>query len=97
MTSDHTPRGGRRTAAALDIRLFIALLLAAYGVVLTVMGIGASDADIDKAAGLNLNLWAGASMLAVAAAFTLWARVRPLAVPEPPDGARTSPEEHPSA
>jgi membrane protein implicated in regulation of membrane protease activity len=49
-----------------------------YGAILTVLGIGASDAEIEKAAGINLNLWVGIGMLAIGALFLLWAFTRPL-------------------
>jgi hypothetical protein len=45
---------------------------------LTILGIGASDADIDRAVGINVNLWTGLAMLAVAALFLVWALTRPL-------------------
>jgi drug/metabolite transporter (DMT)-like permease len=67
-----------RAANRLDIRRFIGLLLGIYGVILTVLGIGASDADIDKAAGINLNLWTGVALLVVSALFFAWALIRPL-------------------
>jgi xanthine/uracil/vitamin C permease (AzgA family) len=43
-----------------------------------VLGIGASDADVDKAAGVNVNLWTGLAMLLVGAIFLAWAFMRPL-------------------
>lgn len=65
-----------------DLRYVLALLFLVYGVVLTVMGIGfTSQAGMDKAAGININLWAGLVMLAVGIAFSLWARLRPIVVP----------------
>ncbi|WP_033288468.1 hypothetical protein [Amycolatopsis jejuensis] len=71
-----------RKAGAFDIRLIIALLLGVYGVILTVMGAGfTSDADRDKAAGVNINLWSGIGLLVVTALFVLWAVLRPLVVP----------------
>ncbi|GAA4532891.1 hypothetical protein [Amycolatopsis samaneae] len=71
-----------RKAGAFDIRLIIALLIGVYGVVLTVMGIAfTTDADRAKAAGVNINLWAGIGMLVVTALFVLWAVLRPLTVP----------------
>jgi hypothetical protein len=77
-TESPRPRG----AGAFDIRLVIALLLGVYGLVLTVMGLWfTTDADRAKAAGVNINLWAGIGMLVFAALFILWARVRPLLVP----------------
>ena len=68
--------------SAFDIRLIIALLTGVYGVILTVLGLFVtSDAEIDKSAGVNINLWAGLALLVVALLFALWARVRPLRVP----------------
>jgi len=79
MTS--TPRPGRM--AAFDIRLIIALLLGVYGLVITVLGIGfTSDEEIEKSAGVNINLWAGLGMLVVAALFAAWTVLRPLRVPD---------------
>jgi drug/metabolite transporter (DMT)-like permease len=67
-----------RAANRLDIRRFIGLLLGIYGVILVVLGVGASDAEIEKAAGINLNLWTGVALLVVAALFFAWALIRPL-------------------
>ena len=50
-----------------------------YGVILVILGIGADDAEIEKAAGWNLNLYVGIAMLVVAALFLIWAFMRPLA------------------
>ena len=68
----------RRAATLFDLRRLIGGLFIIYGLILTVMGIGASDAEIDKAAGVNLNLWVGLSLLAVGGLFLLWAFARPL-------------------
>lgn len=73
-----------RRAGAFDVRIIIALLIGVYGLVITIMGIGfTSDAELEKAAGVNINLWAGIGMLIFAAMFVLWARFRPIAVTEP--------------
>jgi hypothetical protein len=63
-----------------DLRTVIALLFAVYGVILTLMGLfGSSQAELDKAGGINLNLWTGIGMLIVAAIFLGWVwRSRPL-------------------
>jgi hypothetical protein len=63
-----------------DLRMVIGGLLALYGVILTVMGVFASDAVKEKAAGININLWAGLVILAGGAIFLAWARLRPLRV-----------------
>jgi hypothetical protein len=68
--------------SAFDIRLIIALLLGVYGVVLTVIGLFfVTDDEIDKSAGVNINLWTGLAMLVVCGLFVLWAVLRPLRVP----------------
>lgn len=67
-----------RAMDLLDIRRIIGLLLAIYGIILLVLGLGASDADIEKAAGINVNLWTGLGMLVAAAVFVAWALARPL-------------------
>src|SRR5918998_1086225 len=69
----------RRAANLFDLRRMIGGLFAVYGLILLILGLGASDAEIEKAAGWNLNLWVGVAMLVVAALFLLWAFTRPLA------------------
>jgi hypothetical protein len=65
-------------ASLFDLRMVIGGLLALYGVILTVMGVFASDAAKAKAADININLWAGLVILAGGAIFLAWARLRPL-------------------
>jgi hypothetical protein len=72
----------KKKAGAFDIRVVIATLIAIYGVVLTILGIIADPKEVDKAAGININLWGGLAMLAFAALFVIWSRVRPIVVPE---------------
>lgn len=68
--------------SAFDIRLIIALLLGVYGLVLTVIGLFfVTDEEIDKSAGVNINLWTGIAMLVGCGLFVLWALLRPLRVP----------------
>jgi amino acid transporter len=71
----------KKKAGAFDIRVVIAALIAVYGLVLTILGIIADPAEVAKADGLNINLWGGIAMLVFAAAFVLWARLRPIVVP----------------
>ena len=65
-------------ASLFDLRMVIGGLLTLYGVLLTVMGVFASDQAKAKAAGININLWAGVVILAGGAVFLAWARLRPL-------------------
>ena len=69
---------GATAAALFDLRSIIALLFAVYGVVLTVTGaVGTSQAELDKAGGIDINLWTGIVMLVVAALFITWVALRP--------------------
>jgi glucose uptake protein GlcU len=83
-----TDETARTRRSAFDIRMIIATLIGVYGLVLTIMGIGFTSADeIARAAGVNINLWAGIGMLIATALFVLWTVLRPLHVPEePPSG-----------
>jgi hypothetical protein len=77
--SEHT--SGRQTAGALDIRNIIGGLIGVYGVILLLMGIF-GDEETDKTGGWNANLWAGIVLAVFGAIFILWARLRPVVVPD---------------
>ena len=74
----------KKTAGALDVRNIIGMLMAVYGVILVVLGIF-SDSTAAKTGDVNANLYTGLALLAVAAVFFGWARLRPLVVPEDVD------------
>jgi Ca2+/Na+ antiporter len=88
-TQSNTASSSRHTAGALDIRNIIGGLLGVYGIILGLMGLF-GDEEGDKTGDVNANLWVGLGLLAVAAAFLIWARLRPVVVPEhvdkEPDG-----------
>jgi drug/metabolite transporter (DMT)-like permease len=89
-----TARTSAKRAGAFDIRSIIALLLGIYGVVLAVTGVvGTSTTDLAKSDGVNVNLWTGLALLLAAAAFLVWARLRPVLVPE---GSTASDEKDPA-
>src|SRR3954449_885724 len=67
-----------RAANLFDLRRIIGGVFVAWGVLLTILGLTESDAAIDKAAGININLVAGLGMLVVGIIFLLWAFTRPL-------------------
>ncbi|MGC9494787.1 hypothetical protein [Streptomyces sp. WG7] len=72
------------TAARLfDIRRIIGGLFVVYGVIVTIAGLVASDDDIDKAQGVNINLWTGLGMLVLGLFFLAWLKLRPTAPPPP--------------
>ncbi|QFQ97993.1 hypothetical protein F9278_19250 [Streptomyces phaeolivaceus] len=84
-------QGRSATAAQLfDIRRIIGGLFVVYGVIVTLAGITASDAEIDKAEGVNINLWTGLGMLGLGVFFLGWLWLRPV-VP-PVDGGRSGEE-----
>ncbi|MFJ8146905.1 hypothetical protein ACIQ8D_13720 [Streptomyces sp. NPDC096094] len=72
------------TAARLfDIRRIIGGLFVIYGVIVTIAGLVASDDEIDKAQGVNINLWTGLGMLLLGLFFLAWLKLRPMAPPPP--------------
>ncbi len=69
-----------------DLRSIIALLFGVYGIVLTIQGLFfESEEQLQKAGGIDINLWSGIMMIIMAALFALWAWLRPLV---PPGGSR---------
>ncbi|MEU1126042.1 hypothetical protein ABZ371_21365 [Streptomyces sp. NPDC005899] len=78
------------TAARLfDIRRIIGGLFVVYGVIVTIAGINPSEADLEKAQGVHINLWTGLAMLALGLFFLIWMKLRPVQVAEE---APTTPE-----
>jgi hypothetical protein len=76
---DQSESGSSSTLANLfDLRVIIGGLFTLYGVYLTILGIFDSAAEIEKAAGVRINLWTGLGLLAMGLAFLAWARLRPL-------------------
>jgi NADH:ubiquinone oxidoreductase subunit 4 (subunit M) len=67
-----------RAATLFDIRRIIGGLFLLYGITLTVLGLGASDDDLRRAEGVNVNLMVGLIMIVMAALFIAWALWRPL-------------------
>lgn len=74
----------QRAARVFDLRRVLGGLFVLYGAILTVAGAVASDGDIHKAAGVNINLWTGLGMLLVGGLFFLWLVLRPLQLEEEP-------------
>jgi hypothetical protein len=77
---DMTTDSSRAAQAAnlFDLRRIIGGLFVIWGVLMVILGLTGSDAENNKAAGVNINLYAGLGMLVVGALFLLWAFTRPL-------------------
>ncbi|MGY5129483.1 hypothetical protein [Streptomyces nigrescens] len=70
------------TAARLfDVRRIIGGLFVVYGVIVTIAGVMATDADLKKAQNININLWTGLGMLALGLFFLVWMKLRPAVPP----------------
>jgi flagellar motor component MotA len=67
-----------RAANLFDLRRIIGGLFVAWGILLTILGLLDSQEEIDRAAGININLIAGIGMLVVGIIFLAWAFSRPL-------------------
>jgi membrane-bound ClpP family serine protease len=81
---------GKRTVGLFDIRFIIGGLIGLYGVILVLLGLfNASDEELARGDGLNINLWAGLGMLVVGILFIVWARVRPVVVPDDADSPKS--------
>jgi hypothetical protein len=77
-TEPTTERRAARAANLFDLRRIIGGLFTVWGVLLIILGATDSDAEIHKAAGININLWAGFGMLLFGVLMLLWAFTRPL-------------------
>ena len=83
---------GKKTVGLFDIRFIIGGLIGLYGIILTLLGIfNASDKELAKGDGLNINLWAGLGMLVAGILFIVWARVRPVIVPDDAENRANEP------
>ncbi|MFI8070065.1 hypothetical protein ACIF85_14935 [Streptomyces sp. NPDC086033] len=81
------------TAARIfDLRRIIGGLFVLYGIIVTIAGINPSDANLDKAEGVNINLWTGLGMLLLGIFFLVWLKLRPT----PPPVPKSTPDEEPT-
>lgn len=77
--SDVTVEVDRSAAATLfDLRTVIAVLFGTFGVILVIVAFtDTTQAQLDKAGGIRINLWTGLAMLAAAGLFVAWVRLKP--------------------
>lgn len=71
----------QKKVSAFDVRTVIALLIGLYGIILILLGVfHATEEELDRANGFNINLWAGIGMLVFAGLFALWMKLRPIVI-----------------
>jgi hypothetical protein len=73
-----TETRAERAANLFDLRRIIGGVFVVWGVLLIILGLTDSEEAANKAAGININLWAGFGMLIFGAIFLAWAFMRPL-------------------
>jgi hypothetical protein len=81
--NDETPDEPPPFSRFQDLRFVIGSLFLIFGVIVTITGLTADEADLAKAGGINVSLWTGLAMLVLSTSFFLWVR---LSRPEVPTG-----------
>ena len=69
------------SARLFDVRRVIGGLFVVYGLLVGIIGLLDPPAQIDKAQGVNVNLWAGIGMPVLGGLFLVWQWLRPAEVP----------------
>ena len=67
-----------KAANLFDLRRIIGGVFVVIGLLLAILGLFDSQEEIDKAAGVNINLWTGLGMIAFGIFMLGWALIRPL-------------------
>jgi prolipoprotein diacylglyceryltransferase len=61
-----------------DLRTVIATLFGVYGILLLIISFtGTTQAELDKAGGIHMNLWSGIVMVVMSLVFIAWVRLKP--------------------
>jgi hypothetical protein len=76
--SQPTNTRAERAANLFDLRRIIGGVFVVWGVLLIILGLTDSTEEANKAAGININLYAGIGMLVMGLLFLAWAFTRPL-------------------
>jgi hypothetical protein len=75
----HDAEREAQAANLFDLRRILGGLFLLYGATLTIVGLLNSSAQVSRAAGVRINLYAGVGMIVLGALFVAWALSRPLA------------------
>lgn len=88
--TDTNDAGQRFLTRFFELRMIIAVLFTVYGVVCIIWGAAfTTQAELQKAAGINVNLLSGIGMLVLGIAFGAWALLRPIQQDARTDSATT--------
>ncbi len=61
-----------------DLRTVIAILFGTFGIILVIVAFtDTTQAELDKAGGIRINLWTGLAMCVAAGLFVAWVRLKP--------------------
>jgi hypothetical protein len=90
--TDEEPAAAPRFARLLDLRFVLTAMFTIFGVLVTGSGLFVDDADLQRAAGLNISLWTGIALLVLAAAFGVWLIRVPPDVPKGHEAADDQPD-----
>src|SRR5699024_11572713 len=83
-----------QTAGAFDIRNFIGVLLAIFGIILVFAGLfGFTPDEARRKGGIDTNLWIGVGLIVAAIVFIGWAKVRPVRIDDTPSDEPEGPGE----
>src|SRR5215217_6295899 len=78
MSEDTQPTKRTRAVNLFDLRRIIGGVFLVYGLLLAILGLFDSQQEIDRSAGVNINLWTGLGMIAFGIFMVAWALIRPL-------------------
>jgi hypothetical protein len=78
MSEQPTPQRAAQAANLFDLRRIIGRRVHRLRLLLTILGLFDSQEEIDKAAGVNINLWAASGCSSSALLMIAWALTRPL-------------------
>jgi predicted phage tail protein len=92
ITAQDTPKSA--ASKLFDIRFMIGGLFTVYGLLLIGYSFFMTPAEIQKAAGININLWMGLGMLLLGIFFLVWVRLAPLTHDETATASDRPPMQH---
>ncbi len=89
--SDKVEADRSAVSTLFDLRTVIAVLFGTFGIILLIVAFtDTTQAELDKAGGIRINLWTGLAMLVAAGLFVAWVRLKPPLVGAAEDDAEAA-------